>query len=74
MICYYNTRRSSRKEKRLKESFNIVLNERNLEDLADLSFINEEESSKAQKFHASFPQYSVTPLKRLNNLADLFGK
>lgn len=57
----------------MKESFNIVLNERNLEDLADLSFINEEESSKAQKFHASFPQYSVTPLKRLNNLADLFG-
>lgn len=57
----------------MKESFNIVLNQSNKEDLADLSFINEEESSKAQKFHASFPQYSVTPLRRLNNLADLFG-
>lgn len=57
----------------MKESFNIVLNHPNKDELADLSFINEEESSKAQKFHASFPQYSVTPLRRLKNLASLFG-
>lgn len=73
MICYYNTRKSSRKENELKESFNIVLNDINKEDLADLSFINEEESTKAQDFHKSFPQYSKTPLRRLKNLAKLFG-
>lgn len=57
----------------MKESFNIVLNQTGKENLADLSFINEIESKKAQKFHESFPQYSVTPLQRLSNLANLLG-
>ena len=32
-----------------------------------------EEMTKASNFHKSFPQYSVTPLTRLQNLADYLG-
>ena len=32
-----------------------------------------EEMAKASNFHKSFPQYSVTPLTRLQNLADYLG-
>lgn len=55
------------------ESYKIVLNNINENEKADLSFINQEETKKAQKFHASFPQYEVTPLVELKNLSEMFG-
>ena len=35
--------------------------------------MSEEEMAKAHAFHQSFPQYSVTPLTRLSNLAEYLG-
>lgn len=57
----------------MEESYKIVLNNSQGEEKADLSFINQEITAKAQKFHASFPQYSVTPLVELKNLSKLLG-
>lgn len=38
-----------------------------------LSILTEEEVLKAKKFHMSFPQYTETPLVKLQNLADDLG-
>lgn len=57
----------------MKERYKIVLNKQEEKDKVDLSFINQEVTSKAQRFHASFPQYSVTPLVELKNLAGFLG-
>ena len=42
----------------------------------DTSFVNYygyEQAQKVCRFHSSFPEYTVTPLVRLQNLAQLFG-
>ncbi|MDD7305020.1 MAG: diaminopropionate ammonia-lyase [Peptoniphilaceae bacterium] len=57
----------------MKETYKIVLNKIADEKKADLSFINKEVTGKAQKFHSSFPQYSITPLVELKNLSEQFG-
>lgn len=57
----------------MEESYRIVLNNQEAKDRVDLSFINQDVTAKAHKFHSSFPQYSVTPLVELKNLAKLFG-
>lgn len=38
-----------------------------------LSCMSYEETSKAKAFHKSFPQYSVTPLAELKNMAEYLG-
>ena len=38
-----------------------------------IKFLNRSEVEKAKEFHASFPQYSETPLVDLKNLADYLG-
>ncbi len=38
-----------------------------------LDLMSEENVTKANEFHKSFPQYSVTPLQRLSALADYLG-
>lgn len=38
-----------------------------------ITFLSDEEIGKAQKFHESFPQYTVTPLVKLENLAKEIG-
>ena len=57
----------------MDQSYKIVLNNTMENEKADLSFINQDVTSKAQKFHASFPQYKVTPLVQLENLSKMFG-
>lgn len=57
----------------MEESYRIVMNNQEEKDKVDLSFINQEITNKAQRFHSSFPQYSVTPLVDLKNLAEFFG-
>lgn len=57
----------------MEESYKIVLNNTMENEKVDLSFINQDVTSKAQKFHASFPQYKVTPLVQLENLSKMFG-
>ena len=42
-------------------------------DDLQVSNMSEEEMAKAHAFHQSFPQYSVTPLTRLSNLAEYLG-
>lgn len=44
-----------------------------VEKKADLSFLNDEQIGKARKFHESFPQYTKTPLAKLDNLAKELG-
>lgn len=36
-------------------------------------FLSEQEIQKVKQFHQSFPEYSVTPLRSLNNLAKFLG-
>lgn len=38
-----------------------------------IAFLGNEEVSKARMFHESFPQYSVSPLRSLDNLAEKIG-
>lgn len=38
-----------------------------------IEFLSEKEVGKARNFHESFDQYTVTPLAKLNNLADHIG-
>ena len=38
-----------------------------------LDLMSEENVTKANEFHKSFPQYSVTPLQKLSTLADYLG-
>ncbi|MEA4819651.1 MAG: pyridoxal-phosphate dependent enzyme, partial [[Clostridium] scindens] len=42
-------------------------------DDLQVSNMSEEEMAKAHAFHQSFPQYRVTPLTRLSNLAEYLG-
>ncbi|MBV1819761.1 diaminopropionate ammonia-lyase [Clostridium cochlearium] len=39
----------------------------------DITFISDELISKVRKFHKSFPEYKVTPLHKLDNLAKYLG-
>lgn len=38
-----------------------------------IEFLNDEEISKVKSFHESFPQYTKTPLVKLDNLAEALG-
>ena len=38
-----------------------------------IEFLSEKEVGKARNFHESFDQYTITPLAKLNNLADHIG-
>lgn len=38
-----------------------------------IDFLSEGEIQKVKRFHQSFPEYSVTPLRSLDNLAQLLG-
>lgn len=42
-------------------------------DKASVEFLGKQEINKAKKFHMSFPGYEQTPLRNLQNLADLLG-
>lgn len=56
----------------MEKTYNIVINE-NVGSKASLDFIDEKTVNTAASFHESFPDYEVTPLVRLSNLAEQFG-
>lgn len=57
------------RDNRLKWTLNNIVKSDDLQ-VQNMSL---EEMKKAINFHKSFPQYSVTPLTRLSNLADYLG-
>ncbi|WP_293723008.1 diaminopropionate ammonia-lyase [uncultured Cetobacterium sp.] len=56
---------------KIKYVFNEIEKESNFENCLDI--LREKEVKKAKKFHSSFPQYEVTPLAKLDNLAKNIG-
>lgn len=52
---------------------NWTLNNIPATDDKQLQHMSLEEMKKASNFHKSFPQYAITPLTRLSNLADYLG-
>lgn len=50
-----------------------VLNKMPKAEKDNLELMSLEEMGKAMKFHASFPEYSVTPLAKLEHMADYLG-
>lgn len=59
----------NKKENVLKWTLNNIVKS----DDKQVQNMSLEEMTKASNFHKSFPQYSVTPLTRLQNLADYLG-
>ena len=59
----------NKKENVLKWTLNNIVKS----DDMQVQNMSLEEMAKASNFHKSFPQYSVTPLTRLQNLADYLG-
>ena len=55
------------------ESIKWVVNELPKTDDANLKVMGLDEIGKARAFHESFPQYSVTPLAKLDNMASYLG-
>ena len=55
------------------ESIKWVVNELPKTDDANLKIMGLDEIGKARAFHESFPQYSVTPLAKLDNMASYLG-
>jgi len=55
------------------EQFKNVRCETKKEKKESLDFLNIDVARKAQKFHSSFPNYSMTPLTELKNLANTLG-
>lgn len=55
------------------EEFKNVSHERKKENKVSLDFLNIDVAKKAQKFHSSFHNYSMTPLTELKNLANTLG-
>ena len=43
------------------------------DNLSGVNHYGYEQAEKVCSFHSSFPEYTVTPLVRLENLAKLFG-
>jgi diaminopropionate ammonia-lyase len=57
----------------MAENFKNVSLNRKKEKKTSLDFLNIDVASKAQKFHSSFHNYSMTPLTELKNLANTLG-
>lgn len=55
------------------EEFKHVGYKRTKENKKSLDFLNIDVAKKAQKFHSSFTNYSMTPLRELKNLASTLG-
>lgn len=55
------------------ESIKWIVNEMPKSDDKNLSVMALSEVAKARKFHESFPQYSKTPLAKLDNMAHYLG-
>ena len=54
-------------------SFEMVSNERKKGEGPSVEFLGKKAAEKAKKFHESFPMYKKTPLRELNNLAEMLG-
>lgn len=59
----------------MKNNIKYVFNEieKGSNFLSCLDILKKEEVEKAKKFHSSFPQYEITPLAKLSNLAKNIG-
>ena len=57
----------------MKECIKAVHFERKKENLSDVKRFGPENAKKVSAFHKSFPEYSVTPLADLKNLAEELG-
>lgn len=55
------------------EGFKSINYKRKKENKTALDFLNMDVAKKAQKFHNSFHNYSITPLTELKNLANTIG-
>lgn len=55
------------------EKMKWVLNKMPKSEQDNLELMSLEEMSKALKFHQSFPQYTITPLAKLDNMAKYLG-
>ncbi|NTV77649.1 MAG: pyridoxal-phosphate dependent enzyme, partial [Clostridiales bacterium] len=53
--------------------FEIVTNERNINNHPDVTFLGKETAKRALHFHESFPMYEKTPMRQLEQLADFLG-
>lgn len=49
------------------------LHQQKEDNLSGVNHYGYEQAEKVCRFHSSFPEYTVTPLVRLENLAKLFG-
>ena len=57
----------------MTEGLKWTLNEVPKSDDTFLELMSEENVKKANEFHKSFPQYTVTPLQKLSSLASYLG-
>ena len=57
----------------MTEGLKWTVNEVPKSDDAWLDLMSEENVEKANEFHRSFPQYTVTPLQKLGALAKYLG-
>ena len=57
----------------MTEGLKWTLNEVSKSDDTFLELMSEENVKKANEFHKSFPQYTVTPLQKLSSLASYLG-
>ena len=57
----------------MKDQIKWVLNTMPKSDDRQLSIMSLENVAKARSFHRSFPQYSITPLARLDGMAKYLG-
>ena len=55
------------------EKMKWVLNKMPKSDKDNLELMSLEEMGKSMKFHKSFPEYSVTPLAKLEHMAEYLG-
>ena len=57
----------------MNETFKLVSFDRSKQQTADLTFLNQQQAEKIQKFHASFPVYAPTPLVEMKDTAKALG-
>ncbi|MDS0524619.1 diaminopropionate ammonia-lyase [Clostridium sp. SHJSY1] len=55
------------------EEFKHVSYKRTKDNKKSLDFLNIDVARKAQRFHSSFPDYNITPLRELKSLASTLG-